>query len=110
VQHPYRAGRKLPPVSLRGRPVEQTASLPDGREVRIRIGVPEDSYIPRRELDTVDVELFMEGRHVAAVNTVLTANQESEARELAREIAAGLESGTLEPTAGAIEPLADEPR
>jgi hypothetical protein len=97
-------------VSLRGRPVEQTASLPDGREVRIRIGVPEDSYIPRRELDTVDVELFMEGRHVAAVNTVLTANQESEARELAREIAAGLESGTLEPTAGAIEPLADEPR
>jgi hypothetical protein len=97
-------------VSLRGRPVEQTASLPDGREVQIRIGVPEDSYIPRRELDTVDVELFMEGRHVAAVNTVLTADQESEARELAREIAAGLESGSLEPTAGAIEPLADEPR
>jgi hypothetical protein len=97
-------------VSLRGRPVEQTASLPDGREVQIRIGVPEDSYIPRRELDTVDVELFMEGRHVAAVNTVLTADQESEARELARDIAAGLESGTLEPTAGAIEPLADEPR
>ena len=97
-------------MSLRGRPVEQTASLPDGREVQIRIGVPEDSYIPRRELDTVDVELFMEGRHVAAVNTVLTADQESEARELARDIAAGLESGTLEPTAGAIEPLADEPR
>ena len=97
-------------MSLRGRPVEQTASLPDGREVRIRIGVPEDSYIARREMDTVDVELFMDGRHVAAVNTVLTADQESEARELAREIAAGLESGALEPTAGAIEPLADEPR
>ena len=34
----------------------------------------------------------------------------AEARQLAREIAAGLESGKLEPTAGSIEPLADEPR
>jgi hypothetical protein len=97
-------------VSLRGTPVEQTATLPDGGEVRIRIGVPEDGYIARKELDTVDVELFMDGRHVAVVNTVLTVEQESEARQLAREIAAGLESGTLEPTAGAIEPLADQPR
>jgi hypothetical protein len=97
-------------VSLRGSPVEQTATLPDGREVLIRIGVPDDGYISRKELDTVDVELYMNDRHVAAVNTVLTADQESEARQLAREIAAGLESGTLEPTAAAIEPLADEPR
>jgi len=101
---------KLPPVSLRGRPVEQSASLPDGREVRIRIGVPEDSYIPPRELDTVDIELYVGDRPVAAVNTVLTVEQESEARQLAREIAAGLESGKLEPTAAAIEPLADELR
>jgi hypothetical protein len=97
-------------VSLRGRPVEQTASLPDGRQVRIRIGVPQDSYIAPRELDTVDVELYVDDRPVAAVNTVLTVEQDSEARQLAQEIAAGLESGTLEPTAGAIEPLADEPR
>jgi hypothetical protein len=97
-------------VSLRGRPVEQTVTLPDGREVRIRIGVPQDSYIAPRELDTVDVELYVEDRPVAAVNTVLTVEQDSEARQLARDIAAGLESGTLEPTAGAIEPLADEPR
>ena len=96
-------------MSLRGRPVEQTASLPDGREVRIWIGVPEDSYIPRRELDTVDVELYVGDRPVAAVNTVLTVEQESEARQLARAIASGLESGKLEPTAAAIEPLADEP-
>jgi hypothetical protein len=97
-------------VSLRGRPVEQTASLPDGREVRVRVGVPEDSYIPRRELETVDVELFVGDRALAAVNTVLSPKQESEALQLAREIVAGLESGELEPTAAAIEPLADKPR
>jgi hypothetical protein len=97
-------------VSLRGRPVERTATLPDGAEVRVRVGVPEDSYIPRRELNTVDVELFRNGRAIAAVNTVLDADQESEALQLAREIVTGLESGELEPTAAALEPLADQPR
>ena len=97
-------------MSLRGSPIEHTVTLPGGGEVLIRVGVPDDGYIARKELDTVDVELFMDGRHVAVVNTVLTAEQESEARQLAREIAAGLESGKLEPTAGSIEPLADEPR
>ena len=76
----------------------------------MRVGVPDDSYIPRRELDTVDVELFVNGRAVAAVNTVLDANQVSEALQLAREIVEGLESGELEPTAAALEPLADQPR
>ena len=76
----------------------------------MRVGVPDDSYIPRRELDTVDVELFVDGRAVAAVNTVLDADQASEALQLAREIVAGLESGKLEPTASALEPLADQPR
>ena len=97
-------------MSLRGSPIEQTVTLPDGGVVLIRVGVPDDGYIARKELGTVDVELVMDGRHVAVVNTVLTAEQESEARQLAREIAAGLESGKLEPTAGASEPLADEPR
>src|ERR687884_317259 len=97
-------------MSLRGEPVELKATLPDGREARVRVGVPDDPYIPRRELDTVDVELFVGDRPVAAVNTVLTADQESEARQLVREIVAGLEPGALEPTAAAIEPLADEPR
>ena len=97
-------------MSLRGRPVEQTASLPDGREVRVRVGVPQDSYIHRRDLETVDVELSIEGRAIAAVNTVLDPKQDSAALELAREIVAGLESGNLEPTAAALEPLADEPR
>lgn len=97
-------------MSLRGRPVERTANLPDGRAVRVRIGVPEDSYIPSRELETVDVELFDGERHLAAVNTVLAPEQESEALALARELVAGLESGDIEPTAAAIEPLADQPR
>ena len=97
-------------MSLRGRPIVQTASLPDGREVRVRVGIPEDSYIPRRELETVDVELFNGDQALAAVNTVLGPEQESEALALAREIVAGLESGSLEPTAAAIEPLADRPR
>ena len=97
-------------MSLRARPIEKTATLPGGGEVHIRVGVPEDSYIQRRELDTVDIELFLDGLHVAAVNTVLSADQESEALQLAREVVAGLESGDLEPTAAALEPLADRPR
>ena len=97
-------------MSLRGRPVEETVRLPDGRDVVVRVGVPDDPYIPKRELDTVGVELRAGDDVLAVVNTVLSADQSSEARELAREIAAGLESGELEPTAGAIEPLADELR
>jgi hypothetical protein len=97
-------------VSLRGDPVEATATLPDGRTILVRVGVPEDSYIAKRELDTVDVELFDGEQHLAAVNTVLDAKQTSEARTLVREIVSGLESGELEPTAAALEPLADQPR
>ena len=96
-------------MSLNGNPIELTATLPDGREVLIRIGVPDDPYIPRRELRTVDVELFSGEEHLAAVNSVLLPEQESEARALARHIRAGLESGELQPTAGAIGPLADDP-
>jgi hypothetical protein len=94
-------------VSLRGNPVEREATLPDGRVVRIRVGVPEDSYSSQKELDTVTIELFGDGEHLAAVSTVLDADQESEARALAQEVVVGLEAGTLEPTAGALEPLAD---
>ena len=94
-------------MSLRSRPVEQTATLPDGRVISVRVGVPDDPYIAKKELDTVDVELFDGHEHLAAVNTVLRPEQESEALALAREIVAGLESGELQPTAAAIEPLAD---
>ena len=95
-------------MSLRGGPIESTATLPDGRSIRVRVGVAEDSYIASRELDTVDVELFDGDRHLGAVATVLGTDQDGKARVLMREIVTGLESGELEPTAAAIEPLADE--
>ena len=94
-------------MSLRASPLEQEATLPDGRAVLVRIGVPGDSYIAARDLDTVTIELLGDGEHLAAVNTVLDADQDSEARALLREIVAGLEDGSLEPNAGALEPLAD---
>jgi hypothetical protein len=97
-------------VSLRGQPLEHDVTLPDGTAVHVRIGVPQDSYISQSELDTVTIELSAHGEHVAAVNTVLDAEQTSEARALLREIVEGLEAGRLEPTAGALEPLADTPR
>jgi len=97
-------------MSLRSNPVEQNATLPDGSVVRVRVGVPEDSYIAAKEIDTVTIELYARGEHIAAVNTVLDAGQESEAHALTREIVVGLESGTLAPTAGALEPLADSLR
>ncbi len=88
----------------------ETATLPDGRTVEVFVGVPEDSYVTKKDRDTVDVELRSNGEVLAAVNTVLDADQDSEARQLAREIVDELEGGSLEPTAGAIEPLADELR
>ena len=87
----------------------ETAALPDGREAEIRIGVPQDDSVPARELDTVALEVRVDGEVVAALNTVLEPEQDGEARRLAREIAEGLSSGRLEPTAGALEPLADAP-
>ena len=94
-------------MTLRARPVEETATLPDGRAAAVRVGVPDDPYIAKSQLDTVAVELRIDEMVAATVNTVLDADQVSEARALALEIVAGLEAGTLEPTAGAIEPLAD---
>jgi hypothetical protein len=94
-------------MSLRGRTIERTATLPDGRHVIVHVGVPDDPYIARSELETVDVEVHSAGHVLAAVNTVLDVDQEGEAEQLAREIADKLESGELEPTASAIEPLAD---
>lgn len=94
-------------MSLRARTIEQDATLPGGRVVTVRVGVPEDPYVPKKELDTVTAEIRADKTVLATVTTVLDADQESEAAELAREIVSGLESGELEPTADAIEPLAD---
>jgi hypothetical protein len=97
-------------MSLRGEPLEADVSIPDGMTVHVRIGVPDDSYIPKRELDTVTVELSANGEHIAAITSVLDADQTSEARALLREIVSGLASGDVSPTAGAIERLADRLR
>ncbi|HEY2073850.1 MAG TPA: hypothetical protein VGG88_09780 [Gaiellaceae bacterium] len=94
-------------MTLRAGPLEEDATLPDGRVVHIRIGIPEDGYIRPKDIQTVAVELSGHGEHLAAVNTVLDPDQVDEALTLLRRIVAGLESGELPPTAGAIEPLAD---
>lgn len=95
-------------MTLRAHPIEQPAALPDGRRLVVRVGIPDDPYIPKRENETVAIELVQEDDEVAAtVNTVLRPEQENEARALAQDVAARLESGDLEPTAGALEPLAD---
>ena len=96
-------------MSLRANPLQEDTTLPDGRVVAVRVGLAEDSYIPRRELDTVVVELWDEGRgeHLAGVATVLSADDVDAARGLLREVVTGLGDGSLEPTAGALEPLAD---
>lgn len=73
----------------------------------VRVSVADDPYIAKKELDTVALELWVGDEALAAVNTVLEPDHVSEAKTLAREVASGLESGDLAPTAGAIEPLAD---
>jgi hypothetical protein len=97
------------PMSLRGQPLEQEVKLPDGRVVAVRVGLAEDSYIPRGELDTVVLELWDEGHgeHLAGVSTILSADDDDAARSLLLEVVAGLGDGSLAPTAGALEPLAD---
>ncbi len=94
-------------MTLRAGPLEQDATLPDGRSVHVRVGLPEDGYIRPKDIATVTVELSGGGEHLAAVNTILEPDQLDEATHLLRRIVAGLESGELAPTAGAIAPLAD---
>ena len=96
-------------MSLKGNPISETATLPDGRSVEIGVGLVRDPYVDDAT-DTVGIELREGDEVLASLNTVLDLDQDSEARALAREIRAGLESGELEPTAGAIEPFADRPR
>jgi hypothetical protein len=93
-------------MSLRGNPISEPATLPDGRAVRIELRVLDDDYVEERQ-DTVTLELVADGEVLASLNTVFEPEDASEARRLAHRIREGLESGELEPTAGAIEPLAD---
>ncbi len=97
-------------MSLHGNPVRETAHLPGGGEVVVHVGVLEDSYVADQDIDTVVLELRIGGGVVASVETVLTADEVEEARALARQVAEGLSSGSLEPRASSIEPLADQLR
>ena len=94
-------------MSLRGEPFERVADLPDGRHARVRVGVPDDPYIPKRLLDTVALEVFVGDEVAATMNTILRPEQVSEGHDLVREVVELLESGELEPRAGALEPYAD---
>jgi hypothetical protein len=94
-------------VSLHGNPIVETAQLPDGREAWVRVGIAEDSYVPDREISTVVLELRLDGAVAAVTDTILEPAQVDEARRLAERVVEGLRAGTLEPTARALEPLAD---
>lgn len=94
-------------MSLRGNPVEHEATLPDGRRLLVRVALASDSYIARSQLTTVSLELVDLEQVVATVNTLLAPSQGREARNLVRNVVTKLESGELEPTAAALEPLAD---
>jgi|SRR5215510_6798251 len=94
-------------MTLRDHAVERDVKLPDGRTASIRIGLARDSYIRPSELDTIALELHVEGQLEAVLDTVLDADNDGEARRLVGEIATGLEDGSLTPTAGALEPFAD---
>lgn len=93
-------------MTLRETPLSETAALPDGRQVRIELRVLDDDYVeePQR---TVILELRDGEEVLATLNTVLEPEQDDDARRLVDEVRSGLESGELEPTAGALEPLAD---
>jgi hypothetical protein len=97
-------------MSLHGNPIHETAHLPKGGEVQVFVGMLQDPYIADELMDTVVLELRIGANVVASVETVLDADQVSEATELARQVADGLRSGELEPHASSIEPLADQLR
>jgi hypothetical protein len=82
-------------------------TLPDGRHVVVRVALARDAYLPRRELHTVALELLVDDRVEATVNTILEPTHVREARRLADQVATRLQSGELAPTASSIEPLAD---
>ena len=90
-------------MSLRA-PRRADATLPDGRVVHVRVGVPR-TRTSRHELDTVTIEL---SRRRASCRDQHRARRRPGAR---RSRSHGDRRrprvGTLAPTAGALEPLAD---
>ncbi len=95
-------------MSLHGNPIHETARLPNGGEATIRVGIAEDSYIADKDINTVVLEVRVGRSVVAALDTILDADQVDEARHLASRVREGLRSGKLEPTAHSLGPLTDE--
>jgi hypothetical protein len=98
-------------MTLRASPVIEHATLPNGGTVTVWVGVPDDAYFDdKRNLTTVDIQL-QEGKGVvASLSTVLDPDQDGEARQLAREVKAALESGEIGLHASELEPFADRLR
>ena len=98
-------------MSLRTSPAIEHAALPHGGSVTVWVGVPDDPYInDKSALTTVDVQLHEGNAVVASLSTVLDPKQESEARQLAREVKAALEKGEIGLHADDLEPFADKLR
>jgi hypothetical protein len=98
-------------MGLRTSPVVEHASLPQGGTVAIWVGVPDDPYIEDKSaLTTVDIQLHEGKNVVASVSTVLGPDQDSEARQLARDVKAALEAGEIGLHAHDLERFADKLR
>jgi hypothetical protein len=98
-------------VSLRSDPVSEHAKLPHGRGyVEVWVGVPDDSYVPKSEISTVDLQLREGETILASVTTVLEPDQDGDARRLARDVRAAIEADSMALTAAALEEFADRLR
>jgi hypothetical protein len=98
-------------MALRSSPVMEHASLPGGGTVVIWVGVPDDPYYDDKSaLTTVDLQLREGNGVIASVSTVLDPDQESEARQLAREVKAAIEAGQIGLHAHDLERFADQLR
>jgi hypothetical protein len=97
-------------VSLRGSPVVEHAALPNGGTVEVWVGVPDDPYVDKSKLSTVDVQLREGSAVLASMSTVLDPDQDGEARQLAREVKSALEAGEIGLHASDLEPFADRLR
>jgi hypothetical protein len=98
-------------VTLRSSPVVEHAALPNGGTVTVWVGVPDDPYFDdKSQLTTVDIQLLEGNSVIATLSTVLDPGQDSEARELAREVKVAIEAGEIGLHASELEPFADRLR
>jgi hypothetical protein len=98
-------------MSLRTSPIVEHAALPHGGTVTVWVGIPDDPYYDdKSQLTTVDIQLHEGNAVVASMSTVLDPDQESEARQLARDVKAAIESGEIGLHAHDLERFADQLR